>query len=79
MFGMDKNKKKKGPAIAEFDLEQQLKDPKEIRQMQARIDGRVQQLKASLRAGTDKKGFDDVQTLLHGYLASQKVIGRLGK
>jgi hypothetical protein len=76
-FSMEKGKKKK--EILEFDMEKDLKDPANVRAMKEKINGRVQELKAILRQGEDKKAFEETQTLLHGYLAAQKVIQRIGR
>ncbi len=80
MFGMEKKGKKKGKTeVWEFDLEKQLANPAEKKKQKETLDQRVLQLKTILRQGEDKKTFDDAQTLLHGYLAMQKVIQRIGK
>jgi len=78
MFGMDKKPKKKTEDW-EFDLEKQLQNQTELRKIKTQTDQRIQQLKNLLRQGEDKKTFDSAQTLLHGYLAVQKVIQRVGK
>jgi hypothetical protein len=77
MFGPEKKKKK----VAEwsFDLEVELKDPAKLKKMKSDIDTSVQSLKGALRGGGDKKEFDDTQTLLHGYLAVQKIIQRMAR
>lgn len=79
MFGMDKKFKKKKGAIEEweFDLEKQLENPTELRKLKTHIENRIQQLKNLLRQGEDKQTFDSAQTMLHGYLAVQKVLQRL--
>jgi hypothetical protein len=78
MFGMDSGKKKQVAGYS-FDLEQDLKDPGKLRAMKEKIEERINQLKGQLRLGEDKKSFDQVQTLLHGYLAVQKVIQRVNR
>ncbi len=79
MFGL--GKEKKGPAFGEweFDLEKELKDAGAMRKQKEEINQRTQELKTMLRQGEDQKSFDETQTLLHGYLAAQKVIGRIGR
>lgn len=79
MFGMESTKKKKKGAEYSFDLENDLKDPGKLRALKEKIEARIQQLKVLLRQGEDKKTFDQVQTLLHGYLAIQKVIQRINR
>jgi hypothetical protein len=80
MFGMDSGKKKKkGGADYTFDLEQDLKDAGKLRATKEQVEERINQLKGMLRHGEDKKVFDQIQTLLHGYLAVQKVIQRVNR
>lgn len=81
MFGMEKKSKKKKGAVEDwdFDLEKQLENPTEMRKVKNQTEQRIQQLKNLLRQGEDKGTFDNAQTLLHGYLAVQKVLQRLGK
>jgi hypothetical protein len=79
MFVMEKKGKKKGNVQEwEFDLEKQVANPGEKKKIKETMDQRILQLKTILRQGEDKKTFDDAQTLLHGYLAVQKVIQRIG-
>lgn len=79
MFGMESDKKKKKVADYSFDMEEDLKDPGKLRAIKQQIEERVSQLKTMLRQGEDKKSFDQTQTLLHGYLALQKVIQRVNR
>lgn len=79
MFGMESTKKKKKATDYSFDLENELKDPGKLRALKEKVEARIQQLKALLRTGEDKKTFDQAQTLLHGYLAVQKVIQRINR
>lgn len=79
MFGMEGDKKKKNLTDYSFDLENDLKDPGKLRAMKEQIEERVQSLKSLLRQGDDKKVFDQTQTLLHGFLAAQKVIQRVNR
>ncbi len=79
MFGMGSDKKKNKVAEINFDLEDELKDPGKLRAYKEKIEERVVQLKSMLRQGEDKKVFDQTQTLLHGYLALQKVIQRANR
>lgn len=75
----DMAKKKKDNANWEFDLEKELSDPAKKRKYKEQVDQSVNEIKNLLRQGIDKKTFDDAQTLLHGYLAIQKVLQRVGK
>ncbi|MFZ0564613.1 MAG: DUF5398 family protein [Chlamydiales bacterium] len=80
MFGMGKRQKKgEKPADYAFDLENDLKDPVKLRSQKEQIEERVRQLKTMLRKGEDQQTFDLTQTLLHGYLAAQKVIQRINR
>ncbi len=70
--------KKKAPEMA-YDLESDLKDPAKLKATKERVEGEVQKLKSALRAGGDKAEFEAGQVLLQGYLAVQKVIGRIAR
>lgn len=78
MFGMESGSKKAPVETFEFDLEADLKDPGKLKATKEQVEERIQQLKTELRKGEDKEAFDKAQTLLHGYLAIQKVLGRVG-
>ena len=77
MFGMERGKKQPVDAF-EFDLEADLKDPGKLKATKEQVEERIAQLKTELRQGGDKENFDRAQTLLHGYLAIQKVLTRIG-
>lgn len=79
MFGKEGGKKKSKIADYQFDLELDLKDPGKSRALKEQVEERIQQLKTLLRQGEDKKSFDQTQTLLHGYLAVQKVVQRAAR
>lgn len=79
MFGMKKDNSKKSVTDYSFDLEEDLKDPGKLRAIKEQVEERVQQLKSLLRQGEDKQKFDEIQTLLHGYLAIQRVIQRTNR
>ena len=79
MFGMESGKKKKKVADYSFDLEEDLKDPGKLRATKEQVEEKINQLKGMLRQGEDKKSFDQIQTLLHGFLAIQKVIQRVNR
>ncbi len=76
---MESSKKKAGVADYYFDLEEDLKDPGKLKAMKEQVEERINQLKGLLRQGEDKKSFDEAQTLLHGYLATQKVLQRVNR
>ncbi len=79
MFGMQSDKKKNKVADYSFDLEEDLKDPGKLRAMKEQVEVRISELKKMLREGKDQKSFDQTQTLLHGYLALQKVMQRVNR
>lgn len=75
MFGME-NKKKR--ALFEFDLEQELKkDSQKKETLLKHVESQIQQIKTSLRSGTQNETYDQLGVLLHGYAALQKVITRI--
>jgi len=78
MFEMNANKKTPLPEY-EYDMEVDLKDPTKLRAMKEKVETRIHQLKELLRDGGDKQLFDQSQTLLHGYLAMQKVMQRCNR
>lgn len=77
MFGLE-NKKRKNDKSTLFDLEVDLASPKKKREIVAKIQERMGQLKSCLREGQDKEKFDEVAALLQGYAALSKVVGRFG-
>lgn len=79
MFEMGKNKAKGKLDEYTFDLEKDLKDPVKLRAAKEKVEERTRQLKDLLRRGEDKKNFDQAQTLLHGYIALQKVMQRVNR
>ena len=76
MFGTEKQK----PAAFEFDLEKDIhKDRKKGEEILKRADGCINEIKQTLRAGTDLEELDELGVLLHGYAALYKVIGKVTK
>jgi hypothetical protein len=74
MYGLEKNPK----PMFEFDLEQELKkDPSKTQQLIKTAEAKIQEIKSQLREGTKGPDLDNLGTLLHGYTALQKVLGRL--
>jgi len=75
MFGLgDKNKKEQDETV--FDLEKDLKNANERREIQKRIQSRMLEIKNLLRSGLDKNEFNDLGHVLHGYAALLKVVAR---
>lgn len=79
MFGMESGKKKTKVAEFNFDLENDVKDPGKMRALKEQVEERIAQIKNLLREGGEKETFEQAQTLLHGYLAVQKVLQRVNK
>ena len=77
MFGLGGEKGKKADLI--FDLEQEVQDTAYHKQLIKIVEDRAQQIKGILRAGADKETYGSLGTLLHGYVALLKVIGRIRK
>ncbi len=77
MFGLNKEKT---PERFAFDLEKEIKsNPNRNQEIQAKIEGRVIELKNSLREGQKDQDFDQLGVLLHGYTALQKVLKKAAK
>ena len=74
MFGLEKKPKN----FFEFDLEKEIKkDAKYAKKIKEGVEARIHELKADLRKGSGSEDFDNIGTLLHGYVAMQKVVGRI--
>ncbi|MES2121660.1 MAG: DUF5398 family protein [Chlamydiota bacterium] len=74
MFGLEK----KGKALFEFDLEKELKaEPTKATEMLKKVEGIVQEIKTSLRAGSSSEDFDQLGILLHGFASLQRVLNRI--
>jgi hypothetical protein len=77
MFGMQ-NKTK--PEKFAFDLEKEIKtNQTRNKEIQAKIEARVNEIKSSLREGQKDEDFDRLGVLLHGYAALQKVLKKAAK
>ncbi|MCB1115796.1 MAG: DUF5398 family protein [Chlamydiia bacterium] len=80
MFGLEKEKDKKGPQRFEFDLEKELKtSDKEAKKVLDQIEAQTNQLKATLREGTASENFDKCGVLLQAYAALKRVVNRTTK
>lgn len=74
MYGLEK----KGRALLEFDLEKELKaDPTKCKHLLKDVEGKIMEIKNSLRQGAGSKDFDNYGILLHGYAALQRVLTRI--
>lgn len=75
MLGMGE-KKKKVPEFV-FELEKELAGPEKQKQTKAHIETRIQEIKKALRDGANRKEFETLGLILHGYTALLKVISRI--
>ncbi|MBS0626186.1 MAG: DUF5398 family protein [Verrucomicrobia bacterium] len=76
MYGLEK---KPGEKFA-FDLEKEIKDkPNRGKEIMAKIEERIHDIKKLLREGQNEKDFDKLGVLLHGYAALQKVLKKVAK
>lgn len=76
MFGMEKKTGKK----FEFDLEKEIREnPSRGKEILAKVEKRIQEIKKKLREGQNEKDFDRFGILLHGYSSLQKVLKKISK
>lgn len=74
MFGLEKKDK----PLFEFDLEKELKsDPGKVKELLKKVDETIQEIKSTLRQGTENEDFEKFGKLLHGYAALQRVLTRI--
>jgi hypothetical protein len=75
MFGL--NEDKKGDEVDfSYDVENNLRDPKKLKEAKDHIEAAIQKIKTNLRSGDEKENFDKFGVLLHGYLSMKKVMDR---
>ncbi|WP_201456523.1 DUF5398 family protein [Chlamydia sp. 17-3921] len=80
MFNMENfSAKEEKPSQVLFDLEKDMQDLSKAQEIKASVQDKVQRLNSSLREGSDKESFEKQQALLAGYLALQKVLGRINR
>ncbi|KZN27503.1 DUF5398 family protein [Chlamydia pecorum] len=80
MFNMENSaakEEKQSPTL--FDLEKDMQDLSKAQEIKASVQDKVQKLNAALREGAHKESFEKQQALLAGYLALQKVLGRMNR
>ena len=75
MFGLE-NKPKKPSEEFHFELERELRDPKKHKALKAKIEAKIQDIKNLLREGENKKDFERLAIILHGYNAILRVFSR---
>jgi hypothetical protein len=74
MFGLEK----KGKALFEFDLEKELKaDHAKCKELLKATEGKILEIKNSLRQGSASEEFDQKGVLLNGLVALQRVLTRI--
>jgi len=79
MFGLEGDKRQKKEKVADFvfDLETDFEDRATEEKIKARIQERIEWIKAALRGGESKEEFDRFGQLLHGYVSFLKVMARV--
>ncbi len=75
MFGLKKESKKTNEEF-QFDLEKELQDPKKRKDLKTKVEAKIQDIKQILREGENKKDFEKLALILHGYNAMLKVFAR---
>lgn len=76
MFGLEKKEKEKFA----FDLEVEIeKHPGRAKEILAKAEARIEELKKLLREGQSSEDFDQYGVLLHGYAALQRVLKKVVK
>lgn len=80
MFNMENTVAKEDKSSRQlFDLEKDMQDLRAFQEMNANVQEKLHKLNTSLREGSDKESFEKQQALLAGYLALQKVLGRINR
>lgn len=74
MFGLEGQKKDK--LKFEFELEKELNDSKKHKELKLHVENRIQEIKKILRDGENKKEFERLGLILHGYTSLLKVFSR---
>lgn len=74
MFGLEGQKKDKKEF--EFELEKELLDAKKHKELKQHVENRIQEIKKILRDGENKKEFERLGLILHGYTSLLKVFSR---
>lgn len=77
MFGLEGQKKKKPVDEFVFELEKELKDPVKHKEIQERIEARLQKIKELLRVGVDQEQVNRLGMVLNGYTSLIKVMARV--
>lgn len=76
MFGLSDSKKKKGKAP--FDLEMEIKkNPQKYHDLRNHAIDRMHVIKNMLLAGEKKENFNELGSILHGYVSLLKILGKV--
>ncbi|ANH78516.1 DUF5398 family protein [Candidatus Chlamydia sanziniae] len=80
MFNMENTTaKEEKDSQSLLDLEKNMHDLSKAQEIKMNVQEKVQKLNSALREGSDKDAFEQQQALLAGYLALQKVLGRINR
>jgi hypothetical protein len=75
MFGLE-NRPKKPSGEFHFELEKELGDPKKHKLLKTKVESQIQEIKKLLREGENKKDFESLALILHGFNAMLRVFSR---
>jgi hypothetical protein len=76
MYGLEKEKKGKDRFV--FDLERDVLDnPERCKELLAKAELGVQNIKKALREGAKEEDFNNLGTLLQGFISLQKVLKKV--
>jgi hypothetical protein len=78
MFGME-NAAKPKTKNHQYLLEQDLEQPSKRKEILTLVDERLVQLKNSIRSGSDKQSFDNLNIILQGYVSLKRVLSKITK
>lgn len=79
MFGMEEQSSNKSKQVANFnyELENEIKDPKKKKELEDRVSDTSRKLKAALQVGLEDDDYNNCTCMLQGYIALQKIIGNI--
>lgn len=69
-------KRHKAPEFV-FELEKEMENVEKQKQIKERVEERIQEIKKALRDGANRKEFETLGLILHGYTALLKVMSRV--
>jgi hypothetical protein len=77
MFGLEDDKKAPKGQEFSYELEKDLKNSAQRKEIQTHVEQQIQKIKDILRGGDTKEEFDQFGLLLQGYESLLKVIARV--